>query len=717
MKRSVIPRSKIKDKIAGVKSKRNNKEDADVKIKRCYNCGDKDHYGKECPSKSKGMKCFACEEFGHPAAECPKKTGTKTKTFPKARVEVTNANDMKTYKKINVLGRDVEAVIDSGSDLHLIRASLYVKLGAPKIDAGVIPFSGVGTGKLQTLGSFAASVQCDGLGIKLRIHVVPDDVITHDLLLGGELSDHAEIRLRKRQAVFEPLPELTQERIVPDSEWREILSIEVRDERSEIPVDLNHVTDEGARRRLEEMVTGYQPKHTDDSGVRMHLMLNDDTPVYQNPRRLSYSQRKVVNDVVAKWEAEGIIRPSVSDYASPVVLKMKKNGQPRLCIDYRELNRKIIRDRYPLPLIEDQLDRLQGAKVFSTLDLKDGFFHVPIEEDSIKYTALCIPDGHFEFLRVPFGLCNSPAVFQRHIRAVFRDLIGAGIVLMYLDDLIVPAKTDEENIEKLQQVLDTACRYGLIFNWKKCSLLVRRVEYLGHVVEDGMIRPSKGKIYAVTNFPEPSTPKGVQSFLGLIGYFRKFIPQYATIARPLSELLKNGVKFVFESEQRQAFEELKAVLINDPVLKLYRVGAETELHTDASKFGLGAILLQKDADDGILHPIYYASWKTSPAEEKYTSYELEVLAVIKALKKFRVYVLGTPIKIVTDCRALALTMRKKDMCLRVSHWALIIEEFDYSIEHRKIYVSRRRFEQKSNISSCFTELSRFTCNEDSPGSK
>lgn len=158
---------------------------------------------------------------------------------------------------------------------------------------------------------------------------------------------------------------------------------------------------------------------------------------------------------------------------------------------------------------------------------------------------------------------------------------------------------------------------------------------------------------------------------------------------------------MFGSEQRQA-KELRTALTNDPVLKLYRAGAETELHTDASKYGLGAILLQKDADDGTLHPIYYVSWKTTLLGEKYTSYELEVLVVIKALKKFRVYVLGIPIKIVTDCRAFALTMTKKDMCLRVSHWALMIEEFDYVIEHRPGKTMRHADALNRNPTSVFT---------------
>lgn len=373
----------------------------------------------------------------------------------------------------------------------------------------------------------------------------------------------------------------------------------------------------------------------------------------------------------------GLCQPYVVLY---VVLVRKRDGSARLCVDYRLLNKKIIKDRYPLPLIEDQLDLLQGTRVFTTLDLRNGFFHVEVDESSRKYTAFSVPDGHYEFLRVPFGLCNSPAVFQRYVNSTFRDLMREGVVLAYMDDLIIPSSDVESGIERLERVLEIASRAGLDMNWKKCCFLRTRVEFLGHIVEGGCVRPSDRKTEAVQRFPELANAKQVQSFLGLSGYFRKFVPGYSAIARPLSNLLRTGVKFCFDAAEKNAFLRLKTILSERPVLNLYRVGADTELHTDASAFGYGAILLQKSCDDGLFHPVYYASGKTTAAEAKYTSYELEVLAIIKALKKFRVYLLGITFKIVTDCRAFTLTMNKRDLC--VARWALLLEEFRYSMEHR-----------------------------------
>lgn len=232
----------------------------------------------------------------------------------------------------------------------------------------------------------------------------------------------------------------------------------------------------------------------------------------------------------------------------------------------------------------------------------------------------------------------------------------------------------------MKLVLDTASKNVVVINWNKCELFGKRVEYLGYVIENGAIKPSERKTEAVKCFPIPINVKMIQSFLGLTGFFRKFIPQYSTTARPFTQLLKDGVRFEFGPEQEHAFQCLKTSLSRGPVLKLYRTGAETELHTDASKFGLGVILLQKDSEDGLFHPIYYASWKTSSAEEKYCSYELEILAVVKSLKKFCPYLLGISFKIVTDCKAFAFTMEKKDICARIA--TLMLSEYQYTVEHR-----------------------------------
>lgn len=444
-------------------------------------------------------------------------------------------------------------------------------------------------------------------------------------------------------------------------------------------LDLRHVNDKKIQKRL---IESYAPMKDVIAPVEMEIVLQDEKPVFSRPRKLPVPEEEEVEKQVQKWLSEGIIRPSCSDFCSPVTLVGKKDGTKRLCIDFRRINKQIVKDRYPLPIIEHQIDRLQDSVVFSTLDLENGFFHVPIKERSKKYTGFVVKDGQYEFNRVPFGLYNSPSVFQRFINVVFRPLEKQGIMLTYLDDIVVLGKTNEEAMVNLGKVLDEASQNGLQIKWKKCQFLQRKIKYLGYVVENGTIKPSTEKSLAVKNFKIPKNAKEVHSFLGLAGYFRRFVSNFSLIAKPLSDLLKKDAVFELGPPQLQAFGELKLILISEPVLKIFKYGRETELHTDASKWGYGAILLQKNSEDGSLHPVSYMSRKTTTAEEKYSSYELEVLAVIEAVKKYRVYLLGQPFKIVTDCSAFEMTMKKKDLATRVARWALLLQEFDYIVEHR-----------------------------------
>ncbi|GFS96078.1 retrovirus-related Pol polyprotein from transposon 297 [Trichonephila clavipes] len=205
-------------------------------------------------------------------------------------------------------------------------------------------------------------------------------------------------------------------------------------------------------------------------------------------------------------------------------------------IDYRKLNQKLVKD--PLPLIEDVLDTLQEAKVYSTLDLRNGFFHADVDEDCRMQTSFVVPDGQFEFNKVPFGQRTSPGVFQRYASSRFRDLTRKGIAINYLDDLVIPAKNEQEGLEKLTIIFEVAKKYGLEIKFKKCQFLIKKIEFLGHIVESGTLRPSPTKTIAVRKFPELTKIKQVQSFLGLTGYFRKYIKYYSKIAKPLSDLTK-----------------------------------------------------------------------------------------------------------------------------------------------------------------------------------
>ncbi|GFX11245.1 retrovirus-related Pol polyprotein from transposon 297 [Trichonephila clavipes] len=265
-----------------------------------------------------------------------------------------------------------------------------------------------------------------------------------------------------------------------------------------------HVEYRQIKKELEKLIQDYKPEKTASTDVTMRIILKDEEPVCQPPRRLAFTERQEVNKQLEEWPNEGIIRPSSSEYASPILMKLEK-------------------DKFPLPIIEDVLDTLQEAKVYSTLDLRNGFCHVDVDEDCRKYTSFIVPDGQFEFNKVPFGLSTSPGVFQRYVSSIFRDLTRKGIVISYLDDLVIPAKNEQQGLEKLKIIFEVAKEYGLEIKFKKCQFLKKKIEFLGHIVESGTIKPSPTKTLAVRKFPEPTTIKQVQSFLGLTGYFRKYI--------------------------------------------------------------------------------------------------------------------------------------------------------------------------------------------------
>lgn len=273
-------------------------------------------------------------------------------------------------------------------------------------------------------------------------------------------------------------------------------------------------------------------------------------------------------------------------------------------------------------------------------------------------------------------------IHPRFIR-VFNELIIKKICAVYIDDVVVLGESVEEAVENLRITLKVAEKAGLKIKWSKCQFLQERIQFLGYDIAKGTILPSADKTIAIQKFPEPRNVKEVQRFLGLTAYFRKFVYNYSLIARPLTNLLKKDAVFIFGEEERAAVQILKNELVKKPLLQIYNPEAETVVHTDASKFGYGAILLQRCNDDWKSHPVYYYSKKTTVAEMNYSSYELKVLAVVAALKKFRIYLIGINFKIITDCSAIKATMDQKEIVPKVARWAFFMQEFTgCSFEHR-----------------------------------
>jgi hypothetical protein len=314
-------------------------------------------------------------------------------------------------------------------------------------------------------------------------------------------------------------------------------------------------------------------------------------PTYVPSYRLSPREFNELKRQVADGIALGHVQPSTSPFGAPVLFVVKKDGTLRMCVDYRRLNSVTVKNRYPLPRIDDLLDRLNGAKYFTALDLKSGYHQLPLQPSDIPKTAFNTPFGHYEFTVLIEGLSNAPATFQSVMSNVLSEVIGV-CALVYLDDVIVYSKTSDQHDVDVRRVLDILRTHKLYANQKKCTVFAEELDYLGHVVSGDGIKVDPKKTSVVANWQEPTTLRELQSFLGLTNYFRRFIHKYSHEARPLTLLTGKGKFRPFEALEKRAFAKLKEALVTPPVLALPDFAKPFHVLTDASKYAIGGILSQ-----------------------------------------------------------------------------------------------------------------------------
>lgn len=419
--------------------------------------------------------------------------------------------------------------------------------------------------------------------------------------------------------------------------------------------------------------------------IKHRINTSDDLPVYVKSYRYPHVHKEEVRKQINKMLDQGVIRHSFSPWSAPVWVVAKKRDASniqkwRMVIDYRKLNEKTICDRYPIPNISEILDKLGKSLYFTTLDLASGFHQIEMHPRDIKKTAFSVEGGHFEFVRMPFGLMNAPSTFQRVMDNVLRDLIGT-VCLVFLDDIIVYSTSLQEHMENLKKVFDRLRESNLKIQLDKSEFLHKSCAFLGHVVSTDGIRPNPEKISAVKNFPIPKTPKQIKTFLGLLGYYRKFINDFANLTKPLTSCLKKGSKIVLNERYVQAFETCKNILTNDPLLQYPDFSKPFNLTTDASNFALGAVLSQGPI--GSDKPICYASRTLTDSEINYSTIEKELLAIVWATKYFRSYLFGNKFRIITDHRPLTWVMNLKEPNSKLIRWRLKLEEFNYEIIYKK----------------------------------
>ncbi|KAL4563303.1 hypothetical protein LXL04_027343 [Taraxacum kok-saghyz] len=372
--------------------------------------------------------------------------------------------------------------------------------------------------------------------------------------------------------------------------------------------------------------------------------------------------------------SKGFIRPSFSPWGAPVLFVKKKDGSFRMCIDYRELNKLTIKNRYPLPRIDDLFDQLLGSTHFSKIDLRSGYHQLSVQEEDIPKTAFRTRYGHYEFLVMPFGLTNAPAVFMDLMNRVCRPYLDK-FVIVFIDDILIYSRSEAEHGRHLRLILELLRKEKLYAKFSKCEFWLREVKFLGHVVSRDGIHVDPSKIEAIKDWKAPKTPTEIRQFLGLAGYYRRFIANFSKLAKLLTALTQKGVAFDWEDKQEESFQKLKHMLCTAPILSLPEGTDDFVVYCDASKQGLGCVLMQRNK------VIAYASRQLKVNEVNYTTHDLELGAVVFALKIWRHYLYGTKCTIFTDHKSLQHIFDQKELNMRQRRWVELLNDYECEIRY------------------------------------
>ena len=445
--------------------------------------------------------------------------------------------------------------------------------------------------------------------------------------------------------------------------------------------------DNDQKQRLSKLLYDYQhvfAKSSEDLGRTEKVVHKINTgsakPIKQPPRRQPLGKRDIEKEEIQKMLKKGVIEPSSSSWASPVVLVTKKDGSTRFCVDYRKLNDCTVKDAYPIPRVDECLDALAGSKWFSCMDLNSGFWQIGLDKNDKEKTSFATGLGLYQFTVMPFGLVNAPSTFERLMEDVMRGLQWEEC-LVYMDDLIVPSQTFDEGLVRLEHVFKRLETANLKLKPSKCVFFQKQVNFLGHIVSENGVSTDPEKTEAIKTWSKPSSKKQMRSFLGLCSYYRKFVKNFAAIAKPLHKLCEKKTPFLWSDEAQAAFEKLKSHLVSSPILAYPELGKKFILDTDASEFAVGAVLSQEHEKQERV--IAYMSKSLNAHERAYCVTRKELLAVVTALKKFHIYLYGQEVLLRTDNSAVSWMKNLKTSTGQMARWLQELGTYNLIVTHRK----------------------------------
>lgn len=607
----------------------------------------------------------------------------------------TRIHNVQPILEIDIAGSIFQALVDTGSSISLVGSrAQQVALEAGALLDPIRTTIQLAVGHSESHSSIVIPFIFQGLNITHSFTYLSD--LLYDVVLGRDFLEctgmvidiaHNQWHLENQVGTF---VKWNDEHSISQSQAMIITGQKQSVSRDSITenmlntflTDLPPATGQKAR----QLLADYEDIFTDLPGLTSLTEHNIDTgdslPIRCRLRPINDTKRAILDEQIDALLVQGLIRPTSSPWASAPVLVPKKSGGYRLAVDYRRLNKITKTPTWPMARTDWLLAQLGKAEWFSTIDLSQGFFQIPVAPNDIQKTAFLCHRGKFEFVRMPFGVSGGPATFQKTMDKVFSTYLH-DFCLTFLDDIIIYSKSLDDHIDHLRQVFSCLQKAGFTANPKKLQLFKRKLQFLGHVISPGQCRPDPSKVSVVKDFSVPTSIKELQSFLGLAGYYRSFIKGFASMASPLTKLLQKNTPWRWEQQEEQSFISLKEALANQAVMSLPDLNRPFTIETDASGTGLGAVLLQENVDTGLLQPIAFISRALRQHEKQYTVQEWECLSVVWAVDKFRPYIEMASFTVLCDHASLSWMFSTEVTSNRVKRWVLRLQGMNCVIKYRK----------------------------------
>ena len=651
--------------------------------KPCYRCGKTSHDHKEC--KFRDADCHNCGKRGHIASVCrskPKRPNPMAGQRQQQSHQRRQGHRLGT-KYVMAKADETNAGSESPDDeylpLYTVGGSATPPIEIPLLINNVKMGMELDTGAAVTIISEKTCMELFPDATLRNSPVLLKTYSGEHLPVVGDMDVRVQYEQQTQNLVLTVVagegPSLL------GRNWLQYLQLNWR----EIKAVRNHAVGS-----LDYLLDKYGDIFTDELGTIKSFCAQLDVkpgekPKFFKPRTVPYAVRSAIEDEIDRLEREGILeKVTHSEWATPIVAVPKPDGRVRLCGDFKvTLNQSLNIDQYPLPKVEDLFATLAGGKKFTKLDLSQAYLQLELHPESLKYCTINTHKGLYQFTRLPFGIASAPAQFQKVMDTILQGVSGA---MCYIDDILVTGATEEEHLRNLEEVLRRLQAHGIRMRRSKCYFMQDSVEYLGHRVDAEGLRATPEKIAAIENALLPRNVQQLRSFLGLLNYYRKFLPNLAAIVQPLNDLLQKGKKWAWSPKCSQAVKTAKQLLTTSNLLTHYDPTLPLKLAADASQYGLGAVISHV-LPNGVERPVAFASRSLSKSERNYSQIDKEALALVFGVQKFHTYLYGRRFTLVTDHKPLTSILGPKKgvpsvAAARLQRWALLLAAYNYDIEFR-----------------------------------